>query len=42
MENLWSVLKRAIAGTYVSVEPFDLFRYVDERGFPIQQSASYV
>ena len=30
IENFWSLLKRAIRGTYVSVEPFHLFRYVDE------------
>ena len=30
MENFWSLLKRTIGGTYVSVEPFHLFRYVDE------------
>lgn len=33
MENFWSVLKRAIKGTYVSVEPFHLFRYLDEQVF---------
>ncbi len=33
MENFWSVLKRAIKGTYVSVEPFHLFRYLDEQSF---------
>ena len=27
MENFWSLLKRSIKGTYVSVEPFHLFRY---------------
>jgi ISXO2-like transposase domain len=26
-------LKRAIRGTYVSVEPFHLFRYLDEQAF---------
>jgi hypothetical protein len=26
-------LKRALKGTYVSVEPFHLFRYVDEQAF---------
>ncbi len=31
MENFWSLLKRAIKGTYVSVEPFHLFRYLDEQ-----------
>jgi transposase-like protein len=30
IENFWSLLKRAIKGTYVSVEAFYLFRYVDE------------
>ncbi len=33
MENFWSLLKRAIKGTYVSVEPFHLFRYLDEQAF---------
>lgn len=32
-ENFWSLLKRAIRGTYVSVEPFHLFRYLDEQAF---------
>jgi transposase-like protein len=33
MENFWSLLKRGLNGTYVSVEPFHLFRYLDERVF---------
>jgi transposase-like protein len=33
MENFWSLLKRGINGTYVSVEPFHLFRYLDEQVF---------
>ncbi len=33
MENFWSLLKRGINGTYVSVEPYHLFRYVDEQCF---------
>lgn len=33
IENFWSLLKRSIGGTYVSVEPFHLFRYVDEQAF---------
>ncbi len=33
MENFWSLLKRGIGGTYVSVEPFHLFRYLDEQSF---------
>jgi transposase-like protein len=32
-ENFWSLLKRAIKGTYVNVEPFHLFRYLDEQAF---------
>lgn len=31
MENFWSLLKRGINGTYVSIEPFHLFRYLDEQ-----------
>jgi transposase-like protein len=33
MENFWSLLKRTIGGTYVSVEPFHLHRYLDEQAF---------
>lgn len=33
MENFWSLLKRGLHGTYVSVEPFHLFRYIDEQSF---------
>jgi transposase-like protein len=33
LENFWALLKRTIGGTYVSVEPFHLFRYVDEQAF---------
>lgn len=33
IENFWSLLKRGLSGTYVSVAPFHLFRYVDERAF---------
>jgi transposase-like protein len=33
IENFWSLLKRGLRGTYVSVEPFHLFRYIDERLF---------
>ena len=33
LENFWSLLKRAIRGTYVNVEPFHLFRYLDEQSF---------
>ncbi len=33
LENFWSLLKRSIKGTYVSVEPFHVFRYLDEQSF---------
>jgi transposase-like protein len=33
LENFWSLLKRTIRGTYVSVEPFHLKRYLDEQAF---------
>jgi len=33
LENFWSLLKRGLSGTYVSVEPFHLFRYLDEQAF---------
>ena len=33
MENFWCLLKRGLCGTYVSVEPFHLFRYLDEQAF---------
>src|SRR5256886_12657060 len=33
LENFWSLFKRALKGTYVSVESFHLFRYCDEQAF---------
>jgi transposase-like protein len=33
LENFWSLMKRAIKGTYVSVEPFHLQAYADEQAF---------
>jgi transposase-like protein len=33
IENFWSLLKRTIKGTYVSVEPFHLGKYIDEQVF---------
>jgi transposase-like protein len=33
LENFWSLLKRGLKGTYVNVEPFHLFRYLDEQVF---------
>jgi hypothetical protein len=32
-ENFWSLLKRCLHGTYISVEPFHLFRYLDEQSY---------
>lgn len=33
IENFWSLLKRSVKDTYVSVEPEHLTRYVDEQAF---------
>jgi transposase-like protein len=33
LENHWSLLKRTISGTYVSAEPYHLFRYLDEQAY---------
>lgn len=33
IENFWSLLKRMLGGTYLSVEPFHPFRYLDEPAF---------
>lgn len=33
LENYWSLLKRTLRGTYISVEPFHLFRYLDEQAY---------
>ncbi|MGA2095353.1 MAG: IS1595 family transposase [Candidatus Acidiferrum sp.] len=33
LENFWSLLKRGLKGTYISTEPFHLFRYLDEQSF---------
>ncbi|HEY2858759.1 MAG TPA: IS1595 family transposase [Terracidiphilus sp.] len=40
IENFWSLLKRGINGTYVSVEPFHLFRYIDEQAFRYNNRAT--
>ncbi len=37
MENFWALVKRGLHGTYVSVEPFHLFRYLDERMFTFNE-----
>jgi hypothetical protein len=38
IENFWSLLKRGLIGTYVSVEPFHLFRYLDEQRLGIMSA----
>jgi len=40
MENFWSLLKRGLKGTYVSVEPFHLFRYLDEQSWRYNNRAT--
>ncbi len=37
VENFWSLWKRTIRGTYVSVEPFHLDRYLDDQTFRYNQ-----
>jgi transposase-like protein len=33
LENFWSLVKRGLKGTYVSVEPYHIYRYLDEQSF---------
>jgi hypothetical protein len=33
IENFWALVKRQLHGTYISVEPFHLHRYLDEQMF---------
>jgi transposase-like protein len=40
IENFWSLLKRGLGGTYGAVEPFHLFRYVDEQAFRFNNRAT--
>src|SRR5271163_923366 len=40
LENFWSLLKRGLKGTYISVEPFHLFRYLDEQTFRFNNRAT--
>ena len=40
LENFWALLKRGLNGTYVSTEPFHLFRYVDEQAFRYNNRAT--
>lgn len=37
IENFWSLFKRGLHGTYVSVHPSHLFRYLDERCFTFNE-----
>jgi len=41
IENFWSLLKRTIKGTYVSVEPFHLGRYLDEQTFRFNERKTH-
>ena len=40
IENFWALLKRGLHGTYISVEPFHLDRYVDEQAFGFNNRAT--
>jgi transposase-like protein len=40
LENFWSLLKRGLKGTYISVEPFHLFRYLDEQSWRYNNRAT--
>lgn len=40
IENFWSLVKRSIKGTYISVAPFHLERYIDERVFTFNNRKS--
>jgi transposase-like protein len=40
IENFWSLLRRTLNGTYVSVEPFHLHRYADEQAFRFNNRAT--
>jgi len=40
LENFWSLLKRGLQGTYIAVEPFHLFRYLDKQVFRYKNRAT--
>jgi len=40
LENFWSLVKRGLKGTYISVEPFHLFRYLDEQVYRFNNRGS--
>ncbi len=37
LECYWCALEACLRGTYISVEPFHLFRYLDEQAFRFNQ-----
>lgn len=40
LENFWSLFKRALKGTYISVEPYHLQAYADEQCFRFNERKS--
>ena len=40
LENFWSLLKRGLKRTYISTEPFHMFRYLDEQVFCFNNRAT--
>jgi hypothetical protein len=40
IENFWSLLKRSLRGTYVSVDPAHLLAYCDEQAFRFNERKS--
>jgi transposase-like protein len=40
LENFWSLLKRSLKGTYISIEPFHMFRYLDEQAWRYNNRAT--
>lgn len=40
LENFWSLFKRGLKGTYVSIEPYHLHRYADEQAFRYNNRAT--
>ena len=40
IENFWALLKRGLHRKYISVEPFHLFRYIDEQAFRYEHRAT--
>jgi hypothetical protein len=40
IENFWSLLRRTLGGTYVSVEPVHLQAYIHEQVYQLQSALS--